>query len=387
MDKTTINVTLKKGIPYDTVNIPEIPSISECNLIFRGDKGNPFLAPRGVHLANGKLIVSDTGQNRVFIWNELPESEYQRPDIVLGQSEIANTGRNGGTEVSASTLMYPSGVWSDGKALIIADAWNHRVLIWHQFPCIDGQPADTVIGQPDFKSNLPNVSGIGHAPSAQTLNWPYGITVHEGRLFIADTGNRRVLVYNTIPKNNFTAADHVIGKRDFTERDYDSEDAIWPYSVKINPSGALAITDTQYYRVLLWSDWKKTFHDKSAIIIGQKSIEQNGQNQFELFPMANTLSWCYDTLFYKSGIFVADTGNSRVLWFNTVPEYANPSADSLIGKKDFHTGSENAETAYGTENAMYWPFSISADPDADILAIADTGNHRILLHKIKVLND
>ncbi|MEM6348746.1 MAG: hypothetical protein AAF927_32985, partial [Bacteroidota bacterium] len=102
--------------------------------VFQGEKDNPFLAPRGVSLVGGKLMVSDTGQNRVFIWNEVPKDEFQAPDITLGQEAASGTGRNAGGKVSASTLMYPSGLWSDGQRLIVADAWNHRVLIWNSFP-------------------------------------------------------------------------------------------------------------------------------------------------------------------------------------------------------------------------------------------------------------
>ncbi|MEL6653626.1 MAG: hypothetical protein AAFQ87_22760, partial [Bacteroidota bacterium] len=142
--------------------------------IFQGEKDNPFLAPRGVVISQGKLIVSDTGQNRVFIWNQVPQGEFQAPDVTLGQSMASGTGRNAGG-VSASSLLYPSGLWSDGQRLIVADAWNHRVLIWNRFPEHDGQPADVVIGQPDFAHNEPNVAGLSHPPTAQSLNWPYGV--------------------------------------------------------------------------------------------------------------------------------------------------------------------------------------------------------------------
>ena len=52
--------------------------------IFKGSQQKPFLAPRGVFVTNGKLFVSDTGQNRVFIWNSIPTQEFQEPDVVLG---------------------------------------------------------------------------------------------------------------------------------------------------------------------------------------------------------------------------------------------------------------------------------------------------------------
>jgi hypothetical protein len=36
-------------------------------LIFYGDAESPLLAPRGVCLHGNLLVVSDTGQNRVFV--------------------------------------------------------------------------------------------------------------------------------------------------------------------------------------------------------------------------------------------------------------------------------------------------------------------------------
>ncbi len=348
--------------------------------IFKGAAGNPLLAPRGALLCNGMLIVSDTGQNRVFIWKQLPQSEFQNPDIVLGQTETKHTMRNSGGEVNASSLLYPSGLWSDGQKLIIADAWNHRVLIWNQFPENNSQPADIVLGQPDFHNNMPNVKGIGAPPSAQTLNWPYGIHSNGRELWIADTGNRRILYYEQIPEQSFTPADAVIGKSSFEERDYDPQFPIWPYSVKISPKGEMAVADTQYYRVLLWHNWKDSLHRPADVVIGQTDLNSNGQNQYHLFPKAHTLNWCYDTCFYQNGLWVADTGNSRLLWFEKIPQQNNLPANDLLGQKDFHTGSENERSIRSTEDSYYWPFFISIEENT--MVVADTGNHRIVINEL-----
>ncbi|MEM6840806.1 MAG: hypothetical protein AAF632_01165 [Bacteroidota bacterium] len=354
-----------------------LPNTNAKLRIFKGAPDSPFLAPRGVHLLDDKLFVSDTGQNRVFIWNQSPTEEFQPPDIVLGQDLATSTGRNQGGGASASSLQYPSGLWSDGKVLAIADAWNHRVLIWHTFPTQSGQPADVVLGQTDFSSNEPNRKGVGNSPSEYTLYWPYGLTSDGKHLWVADTGNRRVLYYDQIPVKNSTPADKLIGKDNFQERDYDHHQPIWPYSVKLSPPGQLAITDTQYYRVLLWEHWQDAFDQSASVIIGQPDWEANGQNQFGLFPRANTLNWCYDSCFDNGSLWVADTGNSRLLQFNKLPQQHDQPADGLIGPNDFTTGSENAETINGTDETLYWPFSIAIC--GNTMAIADTGNHRIVL--------
>lgn len=379
----SINVKLQKGFQLNAEELP-LENISIEKLIFKGDFNNPFLAPRGVFLCKNKLIVADTGQNRVFVWNNIPTTEYQAPDLVLGQMEKENTARNKGTACSADSLMYPSGLWSDGQKLMIADAWNHRVLIWNEFPVENGQSADVVIGQPNFESNLPNVLGIGKAPSAQTLNWPYGLCSDGKKMWIADTGNRRVLVYNEIPKSNFAGADAVFGKTDMENRDYENEDAVWPYSVQCSNNGQIAVCDTQYFRVLLWDNEQKAIHQKSSMIIGQKDLESNGANQFELFPRSNTINWVYDSVFYKKGILVADTGNSRILWFDQLPNQNNAKANNLIGKPNFNTGSEFSDTRISTEKSIYWPFSIAVLEEENSLAIADTGNHRVILHQLLI---
>lgn len=350
--------------------------------IFRGAAGNPLLAPRGVLLSQNRLVVADTGQNRVFIWNQLPTTEFAEADLVLGQEATQATGRNAGGRASASSLLYPSGLWSDGQRLIVADAWNHRILIWKTFPTKTGQAADVVLGQPDFCSQEPNVQGIGQAPSARSLYWPYGLCSDGEHLWVADTGNRRVLYYDQIPTESFTPADAVIGKSSFTERDYDHQHAIWPYSVKVGPKGQLAVTDTQYYRVLLWQNWQQAFDQPAEALVGQPNFESNGQNQFNWFPAQHTLNWCYDSCFYKDGFLVADTGNSRILWYDQVPAESNTPANDLIGQPNFTTGSENQQTVLSTDQTLYWPFHLQvADRQ---LVIADTGNHRVVLYQLQI---
>lgn len=357
-----------------------LAKLVKSTTLFKGAVNSPLLAPRGVFLVNGQLLVADTAQNRVFIWDRLPNAAHREPTVVLGQDAKADTGRNASGKVNATTLFYPSGLWSDGKKLMVADAWNHRVLIWWEMPTEDGQPADVVIGQPDFHHNDPNVSGIGASPSAQSLNWPYGVFSDGDQLWIADTGNRRILYYREIPRQNFTAADQVFGKSSFEERDYDHQDPIWPYSVKVSPDGSMAVTDTQYYRVLLWKDWRSAAQRQADVIIGQSSFEGNGQNQFGWFPQANTLNWCYDSCFYRDGLWVADTGNSRVLWFDHLPESHDQAADNLLGQDDFNTGSENKNTIRSTEASLYWPFQICIE--GQTMVIADTGNHRIIINEL-----
>ncbi|HNE28783.1 MAG TPA: hypothetical protein PLW66_06425, partial [Saprospiraceae bacterium] len=72
MDNSILNITLKKAHPGS----PEFAGGYSTDLGgqgFRGPEGTPFLAPRGVFIKNGQLLVSDTGRNRVFVWRQIPE--------------------------------------------------------------------------------------------------------------------------------------------------------------------------------------------------------------------------------------------------------------------------------------------------------------------------
>ncbi len=116
--------------------------------------------PESIFTVNGKLIVADSNNNRVLIYNSIPTSNGATPDIVLGQSSLTSCYTNAGagsdsTNATAATLDYPSDVWSDGTRLIVADRDNNRVLIWNTFPTSDSQPADVVVGQSTMTGNIP----------------------------------------------------------------------------------------------------------------------------------------------------------------------------------------------------------------------------------------
>src|SRR5258706_12079438 len=49
-----------------------------------------------------------------------------------------------------------------------------------------------------------------------TLNQPNGVHADNNRLYIVDTNNSRVLIYNSIPAANNASADIVLGAPDFT---------------------------------------------------------------------------------------------------------------------------------------------------------------------------
>ena len=180
-----------------------------------------LIIPESAAVAGGKLIVSDSGNNRVLIWDPIPTSDNAPATLVLGQPDFASNAANNdptapGTP-SARSLANPTGVWSDGMRLVVADSDNNRVLIWNSFPTGNQTAADVVLGQQDFTvSDANNDPAAPGTPTAKTLSFPYAVFSKDGQLFLADQDNSRVLIWNTFPTLNQTPADVVLGQVDFS---------------------------------------------------------------------------------------------------------------------------------------------------------------------------
>jgi len=56
----------------------------------------------------------------------------------------------------------------------------------------------------------------GGIPTAKSMRGPQGVWIQNGKLFVADTQNHRVLIFNSIPTANGAAADLVLGQKSLT---------------------------------------------------------------------------------------------------------------------------------------------------------------------------
>ena len=143
----------------------------------------------GASVSGKSVAIADPANHRVLVWlDATTETALRGPDVVLGTTTAANSG------VTASTLVDPISVALDGQRLYVGDAALHRVLIWNSLPRTDNQPADVVLGQSSFAS-----SSVPEVPAADTITWPVALEADGTNLYVADSVNRRVLV--------FTAAD------------------------------------------------------------------------------------------------------------------------------------------------------------------------------------
>jgi uncharacterized protein (TIGR03437 family) len=130
----------------------------------------------------GRMVaIADSGKHRILIWRD---STSSRPDVVLGQSSDPSV-------VGSGTLVDPVSVALDGKRVFVGDAALHRVLVWNTFPASGDQPADAVLGQPDLTA-----ANASDSPAPDSIAYPAALASDGTNLFVADSGNRRILVFS-----------------------------------------------------------------------------------------------------------------------------------------------------------------------------------------------
>jgi hypothetical protein len=339
-----------------------------------GTLSNNLRQPGGIYNDGDRFAVADTLHNRILIWKKIPASNNIPADLVLGQPDLTSSVVNNGG-LSALSLNSPQALCSDGTKLFVVDKGNNRVLIWNSWPTSNQQPANLVLGQPDMVSNTYNNGGL----SASTLFRPFDCAVDSGRLFVVDQANMRVLIWNTIPTTNQQAANLVQGQGNMTQRYYLST----PTGGMINPSSVaisgtkLIVADTSDHRVMIWNTIPTVNRQNPDVYIGQADGTTQTENLGGL--SAKSLFAPMSVRMIDGRLYVADGSNHRVLYWNSVPASSYSNADGVFGQPDFTSSSpNNGGLSHGR---LFNPSCVAGSVFNGIkhLLISDTDNDRVTL--------
>jgi DNA-binding beta-propeller fold protein YncE len=127
---------------------------------FGAGGGNDAAAGGGLAAAGSTLYIVDTGNERVV--------------------RFAADGSNGSEIVPPGTLANPRGVAVRGTRMLVADDQHHRVAAF------------------DTGGHLLASIGAGQGAGPGQLNFPYGVAIDpQGRVFVADDMNQRIVRYST----------------------------------------------------------------------------------------------------------------------------------------------------------------------------------------------
>ena len=239
--------------------------------------------------------------------------------------------------------MYaPRGVWTDGTRVVASDTGNHRVLIWHDFPGAHGAPADTVLGQPDFTSEGPNVAGTD---PTRGMHLPTGGSVVQGRLVVADAWNHRLIAWDGIPTENFAEPTYMLGQSALTavEANRGGEPTLssfyWPFGFGI-VAGIFWVTDTGNRRVLGWHGADLPDPGRPAdLLLGQDDAADRADNRGGAAG-ASTFRWPHAVTGDDATMYIADAGDHRVLGWTPPPITGDRPATIVLGQADLELTDE-----------------------------------------------
>jgi uncharacterized protein (TIGR03437 family) len=270
--------------------------------------------------------------------------------VVLGQKDFTETAFS--TPPTKDTVRVPTAVATDGVHVAVADTDNNRVLIWNSIPSGNMAPADVVVGQPDF-----NVSSVANPPTAGSLRGPQGVWFQGGRLFVADTFNNRVLMWNSIPTTNGKPADLVLGQPNFsvsiasdlTQVNPNPQPTTLVSPVTVTSDGQrVYVTDLGQNRVLIWNSIPTINQQPADVVVGQPDMTSAVSNNSPKLCASNgtdtagtatypplcaaTMDFPRFALSDGQRLFIADGGNDRVLVYNRVPTGNGQPADVILGQ-------------------------------------------------------
>lgn len=389
-------------------------------------------AASGLAYANDTLFVVDSNRvgsspqnNRVLIFpnistnlpaptSELPKDSEIRCQVCTGVASVA-VGQPDFTKtdiaLTQSGFRQPTAVASDGKILAVADTDNNRVLIWNSIPFLSGTPADLVVGQNDFKTATANL-GTGNTPNNKGLRGPQGVWLQNGKLYVADTQNHRVLIWNRVPTANGQPADIVLGQPNFntfiepdlTKAVVDARATTLLNPVSVTSDGTrLYVTDLGHNRVLIWNTIPTQNQAPADVVVGQPSLgdgttnvavannssqlcASNGTDATDstilLYPArcAATLNFPRFALSDGKRLFIADGGNNRVLVFSDVPTTSGQRADIILGQPGEFESVDSTDLLISSSDSLRTPMSLAWD--GTNLFVGDTFNRRVMVFTV-----
>jgi uncharacterized protein (TIGR03437 family) len=322
----------------------------------------------------------------------------------LGQPNL-QSGTINPNWVEGREFFEPQGLALDTSttppAIYVADTLNNRVMAWKNATGFtNGQPADLIIGQQDAFSTAP---GGGATTFSAGLNQPVGLAVLNGDLFVADTGNNRILRYRA-PLTHSTGSitpDLWLGQPSLTSNAANVGGSLGPQGLHLAGAQSylafdsqknLWVTDAGNNRVLRYPAsafscsgcGSASGNGAADTVIGQPNLTTT----FTPLQTGNTANAVVGNQFNLPGgiafdstgrMYVTDNGVNgypgRVLVFAPPFQPGGMSATRIMG---VFSPSNTPTNAQIQATAMISPTGVFFLPDQSV-GVTDSGSNRILI--------
>ncbi|MFC1707496.1 hypothetical protein ACFL59_11900, partial [Planctomycetota bacterium] len=217
---------------------------------------NVPMEPAGIHLTeNPKVYVANPKYGNLLLFQQEGDDVLKgdvsgvqlTPEVLGGSSEAVSDSSFGSDS--------PRGVMVLGNNLLVVDGARHRVMVFDgTVTSAQSFQAHAIIGQRDAHSGRANHATV----DAFSLLRPAGLATDGDRLFVADSGNARVLVWQRLPEAPNRGADLALGQRDLhsavTDHPSDPTHKKYlsgPEGVAV-AGGSLFVADPRSQKILIW---------------------------------------------------------------------------------------------------------------------------------------
>ncbi|MCZ2154655.1 MAG: hypothetical protein LC114_12270 [Bryobacterales bacterium] len=310
---------------------------------------------------SGKIWIVDTFNHRVLRLGLGAGPTVSEAEAVLGQVAM-----NGGAPnlTEGREVSYPGGIAVDYSTnpprVYVADTPNNRVLGFRDVRRLRaGEKADLVLGQPDAVATVTNYpSGQIEQPTRKGLLNPLGVAVDaEGRVYVADAGNSRLLRF---PKPDFDNpsvspdADLVLGQANFESKNPSATQSTLnqPNGITLTRAGAIVVSDRVQNRILYFAP-PFTSGMSASKVIGQSSfVDEEYGSAGNRLNSPRGLATDGDNRLY-----VADYNNNRVQIFNdvdTLPALDAAAGSTIVRGFGADSLSRPEDIAWNHETGQFW---------------------------------
>jgi uncharacterized protein (TIGR03437 family) len=375
---------------------------------------NAFAFPTGIAFdSKGNLYVTDSSTDvsqvgRVLVFSP-PFTIGQSAARIMGVPATPTTQDN----VDRTFMELPAGVFfiPSASKMGAVDAFSSRLVL---FDTIDKWPdpatavspvASAVYGQPDCHvRNLNSGTTFVPAPSESTLADPLAAVYFNNEVYVADTGNNRVVVLPVTtgtqncaqaPGTVLGSATRLLGQDTFKMQQPNliegrefyfltgtsSGSAVADAGVAVDNNSAvphLYVADTYNNRVLGFKDFRSlTAGSKADLVLGQPDFSSglcnitNNPNAMTAATLCRPAGLVVDA---NGDLYVADTGNNRVLRFPSPFAHQGTleQADLVLGQHQFTFSITDP-----TSSTMSAPYGL-AIAGSNGLLVSDAAHNRVL---------
>jgi DNA-binding beta-propeller fold protein YncE len=278
-----------------------------------------FNAPRGIATStDGSIFIADSRNHRI---------QHLSKD---GQFLKSWGSFSGGDPLSSAPIDKLNEPWGiavspDGNYVFVTDTWNHRVIKFTS----DGIPIKTW-----------GYANFGQNSDPYGLWGPRGIAIDSNNhVFVVDTGNKRIIVYDT--DGNYLAQ---FGTAGMEPGQFDE-----PVGIAIDTNGDVYVVDTWNQRVQVFTHL-------------EGSLDYYPLNQWDVYGwFGNSLdNKPFITVSPQGNVYVTDPEGSRVIEFSPLGNFVSTWGDQ------------------GSDNSSFGILSgVAINSDGQIW-VCDNGNNRLL---------